>query len=198
MAERVGGPLARQGHPCAPSARRRCAYPRTSQHTSVGNPAPCSPRTIARLVGPKGRHKPDRTAVWHDSEAGRMTLGGPLRIHGPGPLWVRTALVIRGSRRARAVTTSTTKRQVTAPSRPEPRSLEHGRRGVEYHLMAAAGRRPLPTRLVSPWTGLTYCPSWSRRHQVGAAVVLTGRAISAIPSTTPPVHHGPPLTLLTV
>jgi hypothetical protein len=73
---------------------------------------------IARLVGPKGRHNPDRTAVWHDSEAGRMTLGGRrVRIHGPGPLWVRTALVIRGSRRARAVTTSTTKRQVTAPSR---------------------------------------------------------------------------------
>jgi hypothetical protein len=134
---------------------------------------------IARLVGPKGRHNPDRTAVWHYSEAGRMTLGGRrVRIHGSGPLWVRTALVIWGSRRARAVTTSTTKRQVTAPSRPEPRSMEHGRRGFEYYLMAAAGRRPLPTRLVSPWTGLTHCPSWSRRHQVGAAVVLTGRAIS--------------------
>jgi putative transposase len=51
---------------------------------------------IARLVGPKGRHNPDRTAVRHDSEAGRITLGGRrVRIHGPRSAWVRTALVIR-------------------------------------------------------------------------------------------------------
>jgi hypothetical protein len=35
----------------------------------------------------------------------------------------------------------------------------------------------LPTRLVSPWTGLAHRPSWYRRRQAGAAVVLTGRAI---------------------
>jgi putative transposase len=51
---------------------------------------------IARLVGPKGRHNPNRTAVRHDSEAGRMTLSGRrVRIHGPRSAWVRTALVIR-------------------------------------------------------------------------------------------------------
>jgi putative transposase len=31
---------------------------------------------VARLVGPKGRHNPERTAVRHGSEAGRVTLGG--------------------------------------------------------------------------------------------------------------------------
>jgi hypothetical protein len=36
----------------------------------------------------------------------------------------------------------------------------------------------LPTRLVSPWTGLAHRPSWYRRRPAGTAVVLTGRAIS--------------------
>jgi hypothetical protein len=36
----------------------------------------------------------------------------------------------------------------------------------------------LPMRLMSPWTGFTHRPSWYRRHQAGAAVVLTGRATS--------------------
>ncbi len=31
---------------------------------------------VARLVGPKGRHNPDRTAVRHGSEQGVVTLGG--------------------------------------------------------------------------------------------------------------------------
>jgi putative transposase len=31
---------------------------------------------VARLVGPKGRHDPDRAAVRHGSEPGRVTLGG--------------------------------------------------------------------------------------------------------------------------
>src|SRR5215211_6004180 len=31
---------------------------------------------VARLVGPKGRHIPDRTAVRHGSEPGQVTLGG--------------------------------------------------------------------------------------------------------------------------
>jgi putative transposase len=31
---------------------------------------------VARLVGPKGRHNPDRTAVRHGSEPGQVTLGG--------------------------------------------------------------------------------------------------------------------------
>jgi hypothetical protein len=35
----------------------------------------------------------------------------------------------------------------------------------------------LPTRQVSPWTGLAHRPSWYRRRQAGAAAVLTGRAI---------------------
>ena len=36
----------------------------------------------------------------------------------------------------------------------------------------------MPTRLVSPWTGLTHRPSWCLRDQVRGAVVLAGRAIS--------------------
>jgi putative transposase len=31
---------------------------------------------VARLVGPKGRHNPDRAAVRHGSEPGQVTLGG--------------------------------------------------------------------------------------------------------------------------
>ena len=31
---------------------------------------------VARLVGPRGRHNPDRMAVRHGSEPGRVTLGG--------------------------------------------------------------------------------------------------------------------------
>ena len=31
---------------------------------------------VARLVGPKGRHNPSRTAVRHGSESGQVTLGG--------------------------------------------------------------------------------------------------------------------------
>jgi putative transposase len=31
---------------------------------------------VARLVGPKGRHDPDRAAVRHGSESGQVTLGG--------------------------------------------------------------------------------------------------------------------------
>jgi putative transposase len=31
---------------------------------------------VARLVGPKGRHNPDRTAVRHGSEPGQVSLGG--------------------------------------------------------------------------------------------------------------------------
>jgi putative transposase len=31
---------------------------------------------VARLVGPKGRHNPDRTTVRHGTEAGQVTLGG--------------------------------------------------------------------------------------------------------------------------
>jgi hypothetical protein len=36
----------------------------------------------------------------------------------------------------------------------------------------------LPTRLVSPWTGLAHRPSWRHHCQARATVVLTGRAIS--------------------
>jgi putative transposase len=44
---------------------------------------------VARLVGPKGRHNPDRTAVRHGSEPGQVTLGGR-RVRVPRPR-VRTA-----------------------------------------------------------------------------------------------------------
>jgi putative transposase len=44
---------------------------------------------VARLVGAKGRHNPDRTAVRHGSEPGQVTLGGRrLRVRRPR---VRTA-----------------------------------------------------------------------------------------------------------
>jgi putative transposase len=44
---------------------------------------------VARLVGPKGRHNPDRAAVRHGTEAGRVTLGGRrVRVRRPR---VRTA-----------------------------------------------------------------------------------------------------------
>jgi putative transposase len=44
---------------------------------------------VARLVGPKGRHNPGRTAVRHGSEPGQVTLGGRrLRVRRPR---IRTA-----------------------------------------------------------------------------------------------------------
>jgi putative transposase len=44
---------------------------------------------VARLVGPRGRHNPDRAAVRHGSEPGRVTLGGRrVRVRRPR---VRTA-----------------------------------------------------------------------------------------------------------
>jgi putative transposase len=44
---------------------------------------------VARLVGPKGRHNPDRKAVRHGSEPGQVTLGGRrVRVRRPR---VRTA-----------------------------------------------------------------------------------------------------------
>src|SRR5215218_10445738 len=44
---------------------------------------------VDRLVGPKGRHNPDRTAVRHGSEPGSVTLGGRrVRVDRPR---VRTA-----------------------------------------------------------------------------------------------------------
>jgi transposase-like protein len=44
---------------------------------------------VARLVGPKGRHNPDRTAVRHGSDPGQVTLGGRrVRVRRPR---VRTA-----------------------------------------------------------------------------------------------------------
>ena len=44
---------------------------------------------VARLVGPKGRHNPDRAAVRHGSESGQVTLGGRrVRVRRPR---VRTA-----------------------------------------------------------------------------------------------------------
>jgi putative transposase len=44
---------------------------------------------VARLVGPKGRHNPERAAVRHGSEPGQVTLGGR-RVWVPRPR-VRTA-----------------------------------------------------------------------------------------------------------
>ena len=35
---------------------------------------------VARLVGPKGRHIPGRTAVRHGSEPGQVTVGGRRRV----------------------------------------------------------------------------------------------------------------------
>jgi len=44
---------------------------------------------VARLVGPRGRHNPDRAAVRHGSESGQVTLGGRrVRVRRPR---VRTA-----------------------------------------------------------------------------------------------------------
>ena len=47
----------------------------------------CCAEDVARLVGPKGRHNPERTAVRHGSEPGQVTLGGRrVRVRPtPGP-----------------------------------------------------------------------------------------------------------------
>jgi hypothetical protein len=68
----------------------------------------------------------------------------------------------------------------SAPSGPDLgrwRSMEPA--SSPHPPTAAAGLRPLPTRLASPGTGLAHRPSRCRRCQVRVAVVLAGRAISA-------------------
>ena len=50
---------------------------------------------VDEVVGPKGKHDPDRVAVRHGHEAGSMTLGWPARC-GPSPADAY------GRRRARA------------------------------------------------------------------------------------------------
>jgi putative transposase len=57
---------------------------------------------VARLVGPKGSHNPDRAAVRHGSEPGQVTLGGRrVRVRRPRvrsaatqPAWNRSAPVL--------------------------------------------------------------------------------------------------------
>jgi transposase-like protein len=44
--------------------------------TGLGVLASLLDADVDRLVGPKGRHQPDRTAVRHGSQPGRVTLGG--------------------------------------------------------------------------------------------------------------------------
>ena len=44
--------------------------------TGLGVLASLLDADVDRLVGPKGRHHPDRTAVRHGSQPGRVTLGG--------------------------------------------------------------------------------------------------------------------------
>jgi putative transposase len=62
---------------------------------------------VARLVGAKGRHNPDRTAVRHGSEPGQVTLGGRrVRIPDPGsaPLTAPASCPCRPTRRSRRPT----------------------------------------------------------------------------------------------
>jgi hypothetical protein len=178
----VGDPLARRGHFAYRLRADGAHTPWTSQHVSVVSLQMLQAmlaEDIAPLVGPKGHHNPDRTAPRRGSEVGR---GDPWRPPGVD----QRALVRFGSvppwssgdpgghERSRRV-----QRNDRSPHLHARTSVAGARpKRFEYDLMAAAGRRPLPTRVVSPWTGLTPCPRWSRRQQVGAAVVLTGRAIS--------------------
>ena len=149
----VGDPLARRGH-FAHRLRADGAHtPWTSPHVSVVSLLQAMlAEHIAPLVGPKGHHnpRPDSTAARH-SEAGR---GDPGRPPGADPrTLVRFGSVPPWSSGIPAGTSGHDEYNETTGHRtftPEPRPLEHGRRGFEYHLMAAAGRRPLPTRLVSP------------------------------------------------
>ena len=66
-----------------------------------------------------------------------------------------------------------------------------GDRGFEPSPRSGAGLQPLPTRLVSPWTGLAHRPSCYRHRQARAEAALTGRATS-VPFTA--VVTGPERT----
>jgi hypothetical protein len=198
----VGDPLARRGHFAYRLRADGAHTPWTSQHVSVVSLQMLQAmlaEDIAPLVGPKGHHNPDRTAPRRGSEVGR---GDPWRPPGVD----QRALVRFGSvppwssgdpRRARAVTTSTTKRQVTAPSRQnlgrwstaeEVRIRPDGCRGpaalANEGRVALDGPHPLPEVVPSP-------PGRSRGRPHRPC------HLSAIPSTTPLVHRGQPWTLLT-
>jgi hypothetical protein len=146
----VGDPLARRGHSAHRLRADDAHTPWTSQHVSV-----VSLQVLqAMLAGDIARWSaPRATTTPTDSTTARQRgrPGDPGRPPGADPrTLVRFGSVPPWSsgdpRRARAVTTSTKKGQVTTPSCPEPRLLGHGRRGFESHVTPAAGRRPLPTR----------------------------------------------------
>jgi hypothetical protein len=190
------------GPPCPPPARRRCAYPWTSQHTSVVTLQVLQAmlaEDIAPAGRPQGRHNPDRTAVRHDSEAGRMTVGGRrVRIHGPrsalGPYRIGHLVIPEGTSGHDEYNETTghrtfTPRTSVAGARPKrvriPPDGCRGPAALANEARVALDRpHPSPELVPSPpgrSRGCSHRPCHLR----------------AIPSTTPPVHHGQPRTLLT-
>ena len=85
--------------------------------------------------------------------------------------------------------TSTTKRQVTAPLRPEPRSLEHGRRGFEHRCTAGERSRRSPSAAraqgVSRGALLILGPASAhhRRRQVASMLQFDAEASRRVEAT---------------
>ena len=198
MAERVGGSLARQGHPCAPSAGRRCAYPRTSQHTSVGNPAPCSPRTSPgwSAQGPP-QPRPDRSVARQrggPDDAGRPPGADPRTLvrFGSVPPWSSGD---PGGTSGHDEYNETTGHRTFTPrtsvvgARPKrvriPPDGCRGRVALANEARVALDRPHPLADLLPPRPG-------ARRGRPHRPCRLR-----AIPSMTPPVRHSQPRTLLT-
>jgi hypothetical protein len=176
---RPAGPL------CAPSASRWCTYSLDVTARVRGKPAD-APSHARRAYRPAGRPQgpPQPPTGQHRGTAARqagVTLGGRrVRIRGPWSALGPYALVIRdpgGHERSRRVQRNDRSPHLHA------RTSAAGARPKRVRIPPDGCRGPaaLTNEARVAWTGLTPCPSWSRRHQVGAAVVLTGRAIS-VPS----------------
>ena len=156
------GPRGRQGRPSG--------LPSKPSSPGIGQPGTAD-RSRPRSRSTERRRRPRTAGTGASRDCGR-----------PGPRRVRTLPETPGPRRAPAVTTGAQEPQVTRPSPLPPGTAKQQRAGFEPLTPAAAGLRPLPTRLASPWTGLAHRPRWYRRHQARATVVLTGRA-TTVPFT---------------
>jgi hypothetical protein len=198
MAERVGGPLARQGHPCSPSARRRCAYPWTSQHTSVitlhharrghrpaGRPqGPPQPRPDGSVARQRGG--PDDAGRPPGADPRARSALGPYRIGHPGIPEGTSGHDEYNETTGHRTFTPRTSVDGARPKRVRiPPDGCRGPAALANEARVALDRpHPLPELVPSP-------PGRSRGRPHRPC------HLSAIPSTTPPVHHGQPRTLLT-
>jgi hypothetical protein len=168
------GPRGRQGRPSG--------LPSKPSSPGIGQPGTAD-RSRPRSRSTERRRRPRTAGTGASRDCGR-----------PGPRRVRTLPETPGPRRAPAVTTGAQEPQVTRPSPLPPGTAKQQRAGFEPLTPAAAGLRPLPTRLASPWTGLALRLSWrpllSRPSQLRPRRPCPRRALSVGSQRSPTVNKG--------